>query len=569
MDSYLIDINELYSLGIPDIYYSSISGCDNINAIKSLPIPKEIKHSVISYIESPENSQVEKLYSLTNKSSQNPIHSRYGIDIINKLDPEQQDAVNRPIDKGPYLIKGGPGTGKTLILIERMKRMVNEDVFSDLFNDENPSLLFLSFTKTLTEFSRASNKFLNTSSNISIEFNNLDREFSKYKDKRLKIIKDGDVRLKKFYIQSVEKLLKKNVVDSDILEKFRHKTDPEFVIKEFEEVIASNNINTLDAYLLHKRFGSRGSVRKTDRKIIWNLFNEWFQIMTDNGCTRFPLIRRRVLNDIDTNHINPIKYDGIFVDEVQDLDITSLVFLTRIVKNTKFITLAGDSSQSIYTNGTSWKNISEQYKFHKGNSINLKNSYRMTKEIYEAIRPLSELNDDLSLVFSGPKPNVEYFKCSKWNNFHYKRASEIAYDLINNSKINATQIAVIVPFKNDMDAVVKEFNKKNIPCRKIRGSFENWGNSEFVNIINTHSAKGLEFQFVIAINVTSGYYPPPFLLIKKTQEEINEIYNKYKRLLYVALSRAHHQLWVISDIEQVPYYFRQLDMDKWTQQGFQ
>ena len=566
MGRYIIDVNELYKLEVPNIYYSAISNCVNIDSIKSLPIPKEVKHKILSYLQSPEESQVEKLYSLTNKSIPSPISFRSSLDILTRLDPEQTDAVNRPIDKGPYLIRGGPGTGKTLILIERM---ANEDVFSDLFRDTKPTLLFLSFTKTLTEFSRVSNKFLNKDVDVSIEFNNLDRLFSQYKDKSLRIINDNDGRRQKFYFQAVEKLKNKNIFDAGLLDKFRHKTNPELVLQEFEKVITSNNIRTLDGYLQHKRTGFGNSIRKVDRKIIWNLFNEWLQIMKHNKCTRFSLIRRSVLLDIENNFVEPIKYDGVFVDEVQDLDVTSLVFLTHIVRDTKFITLAGDSSQSIYTSGTSWKSISEQYKFHKGNSIILKNSYRMTREIYDAIKPLSESNKDLSMVFSGPKPNIEYVKCVEWNKLHYKRASEIARDLINNSRINPSQIAIIVPFNKHMDIVVKEFNEVNIPCRKIKESFGKWDESDSVNIINAHSAKGLEFQFVIAINVTSGYYPPPRRLMKKTQQEIDDIYNNYKRLLYVVLSRAHHQLWVISDIYQTPFYFKQLNMDKWNQESFQ
>ena len=69
-----------------------------------------------------------------------------------------------------------------------------------------------------------------------------------------------------------------------------------------------------------------------------------------------------------------------------------------------------------------------------------------------------------------------------------------------------------------------------------------------MHIINAHSAKSLEFPFVIVPNVSDGTYPYERSRPATDDERnIEEWLAEEQRVLYVALSRASYRLWIIAD----------------------
>ena len=68
------------------------------------------------------------------------------------LDPEQQRAANRNT-VGPVLVRGGAGTGKSIVALYRIRSLFHPKARS-LFNDSPPKVLFLTYTRALSNASR-------------------------------------------------------------------------------------------------------------------------------------------------------------------------------------------------------------------------------------------------------------------------------------------------------------------------------------------------------------------------------------------------------------------------------
>ena len=109
------------------------------------------------------------------------------------------------------------------------------------------------------------------------------------------------------------------------------------------------------------------------------------------------------------------KYDGILVDEVQDLDPSVVRLLASMVRHPGGLFLTADADQSIYGGAFRWKEIHDALAF-SGRTAVLKANHRSTREIGEAARSyLAEgaLEDEppaTQYVYRGPPPAVRAVK---------------------------------------------------------------------------------------------------------------------------------------------------------------
>jgi superfamily I DNA/RNA helicase len=69
-----------------------------------------------------------------------------------------------------------------------------------------------------------------------------------------------------------------------------------------------------------------------------------------------------------------------------------------------------------------------------------------------------------------------------------------------------------------------------------------------VHIVTAHSSKGLGFPIVFVPEVSDDTYPARTMMARaKDAEQEEQIEDQERRLLYVALSRASHQLTMLTD----------------------
>lgn len=222
-----------------------------------------------------------------------------------------------------------------------------------------------------------------------------------------------------------------------------------------------------------------------------------------------------------------IKY--VVIDEAQDFSHFQFYVLKKIF-NTDFFTILGDLSQGIhsYRSIKNWNLVLNKI-FEPGSSqyLKLEQSYRTTIEIMdlanEVIKKIS--NEDLILakpvVRHGEKPSMIKFESKKEI---IKQAEIKIIDLISEGY---KSIALICKTPKECKSVHNELKKnKQLNIKLLEGKEEQYDNT--IVIVPSYLSKGLEFDAVIVINIDDVY----------NEEELD------LKLLYVAMTRAQHRLYV-------------------------
>ncbi len=260
-------------------------------------------------------------------------------------------------------------------------------------------------------------------------------------------------------------------------------------------------------------------------------------------------------NNLDLTNIQClIKCKFIIVDEAQDINKNQYNLIKLISTNLNIpLILVGDPNQNIYQ----FQGGDDKYLLnHSDKQFNLIKNYRSTKQIIDFcnfIRP----NNFLPLMESdiNKNNNKPLIYCESIDNI----LLHIKNELLNND-YKLHEIAIIGPVKLSkldnytntykslgLQQICNYLNKNNINFIKYYKDTENinFDNNDkieikenHVNILTSHSSKGLEFKKVLVIN----YH---FTTFSKRPSESD--YNNFKYLWYVTFTRAIDKLIIYVD----------------------
>ncbi|MBQ5695973.1 MAG: UvrD-helicase domain-containing protein [Clostridium sp.] len=228
------------------------------------------------------------------------------------------------------------------------------------------------------------------------------------------------------------------------------------------------------------------------------------------------------------------KFKHIVVDEAQDYSPFQIYLINSLSKGNS-LTLVGDLAQGIYhyKGIKSWSDITEGVFNGKATFITLSQSYRSTVEIIEFANSTLDaqglgLKSAKPVLRHGDKPEV-IKSVSRKNSVVI--IEEIIRKLHSNGKHS---IAIITKSYNEGKILEKELKKyTNINFTLVKGNEKESINTDVI-IIPAYLTKGLEFDGTIIYNPTEKNYPDNILS---------------QRLLYVALTRALHNEFIITEEE--------------------
>lgn len=212
----------------------------------------------------------------------------------------------------------------------------------------------------------------------------------------------------------------------------------------------------------------------------------------------------------------------VFIDEVQDYSYFQLAALKAGLETDMF-TLVGDLAQGIHSYRAldSWAPVLEL--FPRATYATLQKSYRTTIEIMHIANQIfAQMDESLPLVEPvvrhGLEPAIMHSKELKVapinKAYEQIRANgHKAIALICKTTANAEQLLTLLAPKLPVQLLTEDAQI----------------NSQKLLIVPCHLAKGLEFDAVIAVIVDEPYYDTP----------------TDRKLLYVALTRAMHELYLI------------------------
>ncbi|NLY31556.1 MAG: AAA family ATPase [Firmicutes bacterium] len=552
-----LDSATLSSWGIPEDYHNALSAVRTENDLLDQPeVPDEILERIMYCLWPP---NIEEVTQKPVRVARDPDHIAEAADgkrslasFLLMLDEEQLDFLTKfkgaAQPHGPWLLKGGPGSGKSTVTLYCIRELLGSLRQLDLFAEDRPlRILYTTFTKSLE---RASNHLLDhldlggyrnqvevrTVDSLALE--NLPQEW------------------KQLRAEQPEEYIKAALDEcSTQIPKFSFTPDDcHFLAEEIDWVIIGQGINSLKEYQEFDRAGRGRALGQHQRRHLWQLYEVVQHILRQDGACLFSE-RLKVASE----SVSP-KYDYVFVDEAQDLKAVAIRFLMGLCHDRRNIFLTADTNQSIWGNGFSWTKMASDLHV-QGRARILRRNYRTTREIWQAVlqlAPDSEGADkdtlNVEAVYRGSRPVLARYSTRQQQE---KRLNSFLWEALRSERATPSNAAVLCPTEREMNQVVemldKKFKAKAMRSRDVDISHPG------VKVMTMHAAKGLEFPVVAVVGLEAGRLPLP--VWQGIDEE--EHMARQKRLLFVACSRAMRRLMVFAHRDRPSPFVKSLSDEYW------
>lgn len=553
----ILSREKLTEWSIPNSYHDFLIKIRTEGELLSLlsnKIPREISDKILNSIFPPKIEEIiQKPLKIfpDNIKEEDVLSGNINLkSLLLKLDEDQESFVSRfekDNPKGPWLLKGGPGSGKSTIALYCIKNLIqNANSRLPGFNDK-PKILFSTYTKSLTnasdlllgELSKGYEKIATIRNADSLAGDYLDDDW-----KHRSSIQDEDA------IHEIGR-----IVNGNNKYKYYFRTeDASFIYDEIRWVVAGQGLESEDEYLRTDRVGRKRGLGVEQRRVIWSVYHEFLGNMNRRRqhafCERYKQAYKRAFST----------YDYVFIDEAQDLPPIAIRFLIKLCKNPENIFITADGNQSIYGNGISWSKVAADLKF-SGRAKILRKNYRTTKAIWEAIRQIIPENEDLDKetfdaepVFNGPQPILSKYETQ--SSLGEKLSQFIKKSLIE-ERLTLDCAAVLCPNGKEMQRVQRVLSP-DFNARVMRS-----GNMDLshpgLKIMTMHAAKGLQFPVVAVVGLEEGVLPRG----KTSQQGAEDDLSRERKLFFVACSRAMRRLMVLCPKGTPSSFLKNVTDDYW------
>lgn len=393
---------------------------------------------------------------------------------------------------GPVRILGGAGTGKTVLALHRAKWLAKNRT------PDGQKVLFTTFTRNLAldVEQNLRSLFLDDPDLAKVEVCNLDRwvyRFLRQRNYEHRIIykRDDEAWGRALQIASPEVGL-----------------DEAFYADEWDQIISAQGVDSLDEYRRVSRIGRKSILSRSKRDLVWPVFEEY----------RAQLSAKR-MKDVDDAYRDAAQllaekpgspYSAIVVDETQDFGPQALRLIRAMVPvGSNDLFFVGDGHQRIYSKhkavlGRCGIDI-------RGRSRKLYLNYRTTDEIRQLAVALLEGReiDDLDggsddnrrykSLSHGPAPEVlESCNVDEAVGLAVERIAAWA------AEPELPTICVMAPTRSLRDEIARALGKKGIETTTIEPDSIDSAESSEVRVSTMHRAKGLEFDRVAVLAISTG-----------------------------------------------------------------
>jgi DNA helicase-2/ATP-dependent DNA helicase PcrA len=226
----------------------------------------------------------------------------------------------------------------------------------------------------------------------------------------------------------------------------------------------------------------------------------------------------------------PLKFEHLFVDEAQDLSPMELSVLLGVASHDCSVTLAGDTAQRLMMdNGFSdWSGVLRDLGLSGVEVEPLRIGYRSTLEVLAFARDilghLAEPEPPLATRHGAPVEFHGFNEVGAAVAFLSEALRELS---MHEPRAN---VAVIARDPERADVYYDGLFKAEVP-RLARVADQDFSFRPGVEVTDIRQVKGLEFDYVILVDVTLSQYPAD---------------DESRHLLHIGATRAAHQLWVVS-----------------------
>ncbi|WP_406467492.1 AAA family ATPase [Streptomyces hirsutus] len=474
------------------------------------------------------------------------------------LHPTQEKLVHRAYS-GPARVSGGPGTGKTIVALHRVKHLVDR-----LPPGHTKPVLLTTFNRNLAADLRTRLMSLGGPETLArVDITHVDQLATR-------VVSESAPGSGKRRIDDAQALLEWRQL---LLETGENRWDAEFLSDEWNQVILGQAVASRSEYFRARRAGRGRSVTRPDRAEIWQLAERFTQRLEVSGLETYRQVaeraaqleiarrhkieerRKRQEENAGPGNIHAEsgtgawlrhRYRHIVVDEAQDLSPAHWKMLRAMApQEPDDLFLVGDTHQRIYDNQVTLGSLGVHI---RGRSARLTLSYRTTHEILKSATHLLDGTDYDDL--DGGTDNLGGYRSVLHGMRPWLRGAESwdgELDLVAEQvrawhHVARESVAVCVPTNDMADDVVGRLARRGIVATKITSDGPKGG--EGVHVGTMYRFKGLEYRCMIIAGVSEGKVPRSSVdaweRTDKTRHQ-REL-RRARSLLFVAATRARDAL---------------------------
>ena len=440
------------------------------------------------------------------------------------LTKEQESIVNQVKFNRDFLIKGSAGTGKSLVLLKTLEKLLAEQSASLFDDDRNKSIKLITFTHSLEKYNRYIASLMKIGENQLAEKGNLITTSEAYISKIIKAAfpeKNLTYLLEKVEIEGLEDV-SLNPLGKDIWTELDKFILPKCITKKeyCEEMIA--------------RTGMRKAQTEASRKKIWDFVEKIFEAW-EKSAEWYSAFASYKLSTMDFKVPDELCVDYLFVDEAQDLTAATLRILKSSVREA--VILAGDNDQSIFQPGFTWSRA----------GLDVSGATRILNINFRSTNQINQLAEKYrTLIKACDKENrPETFRLGPPVELHESKNEDEGFmQMIETVKLcietlgyESENICLIAPQRKQLDKL-KVMLKEELDldsCLVSEGSFD-FAQQGIIRLATTQSCKGLDFPVVLFYIDHRAHYLDVF------DEEVSDKINR--NMIYTALTRSIELLHV-------------------------
>ncbi|MBB5154191.1 UvrD-helicase domain-containing protein [Saccharopolyspora phatthalungensis] len=451
------------------------------------------------------------------------------------LHPEQRSVAYHPGWKGSFRITGGAGTGKTIVGMHRA-------VF--LARRSDVRVLVTTFTRNLAEeLKRQLAQLAEPEVLARIDVRGVDQLASEVllraKDRRT-TLRGNDER---HYWQRVLDRVDLNEADRQLL-------TPDFLSREYVQVILGHGVRNRDEYLKVSRPGRRVRLNRLQRARIWSAVEEFErQLSLDDKTTFGKTVVEAAEIVADQRTLDTHRYDHVVVDEAQDLSPAHWRLLRGVVPvGPDDLFICEDAHQRIYGDRV----VLSRYGIEtRGRSRKLTLNYRTTSEVLKFATGI--LGDEKFLDLDEEPDSVERYRSLLRGWFPVRRGfrndtEEQRFIVQQIAEWRAEpgepgEIAVLARTRTVRDRFARALRESDIPAVIVEDGDAST-RRDAVQVATMNRAKGVEYRRVAVVAVDERTVPNDFVLGQSAPEEQDDVRQRERCLFYVACTRPRDQLLV-------------------------
>jgi hypothetical protein len=445
------------------------------------------------------------------------------------LHPDQAKLARRSFN-GPARIRGAAGTGKTVVGLHRA---------AYLARTRRGKVLVTTFVRTLPDVLRNLIQRLAPDVADRIEFLGVHAfALRLLKDRGVKVNLDPKAADDAFAGAWARVPASSPLKTSD--------AEPRYWREEIDHVLKGRGITRWEVYADLDRRGRRRPLGVEQRRAMWALYTAYNRELRERGVLDYADVILRAEAELRRQPLDE-PYAGVIVDEAQDLSCAMIRMLHALVEDVPDgFTLIGDGQQSIYPGGYT---LAEAGINLAGRGVVLDINYRNTAEIlafasrmvagdeYADIEGAVARGDAARVIArEGPEPVVE--RAASWRK-RDQALVERVNEVLREVGTHPGDIGVLCITQAGVKRAANALRRAGITVVMLT----QYDGSEVdaVKVGTIKRAKGLEFKQVLLADVQAhqlGDAEPP------SDGAERERWERLRRELYVAMTRARDGLWV-------------------------